>query len=272
MFQTVLNFFPAEAKADCINDNDCGSDEICTDDMNCETALCDPGAPCPGGRRCHQGICLKVGQTPNMVTVSDGLAIIGSDSDNSCACRLQVDGEGFRVDAATSVQVRYQFTLSQILNGKISSDITLPPAFSEARVLSDCNFNIRQSFVGSPVVNLLVSCMPKADKYDSSTAVPTTPTQGEEEAGLIIPDVSVLNTLGDIYLPELIGRVIKAAMGIMGSIALAMIVYGGVLWMTAGGNAEKGAKAMQIFIWSSLGIVLIFASYAVVDIVFEAFR
>jgi len=83
---------------------------------------------------------------------------------------------------------------------------------------------------------------------------------------------SRLNKLGDKTLPAFLGRIIKTAMGVMGSIALVMITYGGVLWMTAHGSADKSHKALMIILWSSAGLGVIFASYALVDIIFEVFR
>lgn len=73
-------------------------------------------------------------------------------------------------------------------------------------------------------------------------------------------------------LPVLLGIVIRGLMGVIGSIALVMIIYGGVLWMTARGNSEQTSKAKSTVVWATLGIVLIFASYALVNFVFEIFK
>ncbi len=72
-------------------------------------------------------------------------------------------------------------------------------------------------------------------------------------------------------VPTLIGNIIKTAMGLMGSVGLAMFVYGGLLWMTAAGNAEHQKKAINILLWSSMGIIVILASYVIVEFVFKAF-
>lgn len=85
------------------------------------------------------------------------------------------------------------------------------------------------------------------------------------------PDVSSLNKLGTTDIQILIGRVIQAVMGIMGSIALVMFIYGGLLWMISRGESDKAEKGQQILVWSSLGVVVIFASYALVKLVFEVF-
>ena len=81
--------------------------------------------------------------------------------------------------------------------------------------------------------------------------------------------VSLTNPLGDKNPSpqELIGRIINAVLGIVGSIALAMFIYGGFTWMTAAGGAEKVQKGKDILIWAAIGLVVIFASYALVNFV-----
>lgn len=71
--------------------------------------------------------------------------------------------------------------------------------------------------------------------------------------------------------PELIGRILNAALGTVGSLALLMFIYGGFLWLTSGGSADKISKGKQIMTWAGLGLILIFASYALVRFVLAAF-
>lgn len=42
-----------------------------------------------------------------------------------------------------------------------------------------------------------------------------------------------------VGVPEILGRVIEAVLGIVGSIALIMFIYGGFMWLTSAGNAEN---------------------------------
>ena len=60
----------------------------------------------------------------------------------------------------------------------------------------------------------------------------------------------------------LIGKVITAVMGVIGSIALLMFIYGGLTWMTSSGNQEKVKKGRGIIVWAAIGLVIIFLSYA----------
>jgi len=68
----------------------------------------------------------------------------------------------------------------------------------------------------------------------------------------------------------IIGNVIRAALGICGSIALLMMTWGGFLWLTSMGNNEKVEKGKSTLIWSTLGLVLIFGAYALTSYIINA--
>jgi len=69
----------------------------------------------------------------------------------------------------------------------------------------------------------------------------------------------------------LMSRGINAMIMFMGSIALALIIYAGFLWMTAGGNESKIEKARTIMVWTMLGTVAIGASYAFIRFIIGVF-
>lgn len=66
----------------------------------------------------------------------------------------------------------------------------------------------------------------------------------------------------------LIGKVINATLGIVGSLALVMFIYGGFTWMLAAGNDQRVQKGKDILVWATVGLIVIFASYAMVRFVF----
>jgi len=68
---------------------------------------------------------------------------------------------------------------------------------------------------------------------------------------------------------ELIGYVINNILGIVGSLALVMFVFGGIIWMTSSGSADKIKKGRDILIWSIIGLVVIFSAYALVRFVIQ---
>ena len=67
----------------------------------------------------------------------------------------------------------------------------------------------------------------------------------------------------------LIGRVISIAIGVVGSLALVIVVYGGIMWMTAGGNDSKVAKAQKTIMWGFLGLVVVLLSYVIVRAILD---
>lgn len=70
-------------------------------------------------------------------------------------------------------------------------------------------------------------------------------------------------------IPTLLGNIINSVMGIIGSLALVMFIYGGASWMLSGGNQEQVTKGKNILIWATIGIVIIFTAYALVKFVLE---
>ncbi|MFH2063450.1 MAG: pilin [bacterium] len=71
----------------------------------------------------------------------------------------------------------------------------------------------------------------------------------------------------DYGLQVIIGRAIRGIIAVSGVAALAMFVWSGFRWMTAQGNKDTVAKAQQTLIWSVLGLIMIFGSYALVSFV-----
>ena len=69
---------------------------------------------------------------------------------------------------------------------------------------------------------------------------------------------------------QLVGRIIKAALGIIGTIALIVFLYSGIMWMMAGDNSQTLTKAKQSMIWAALGLFAIFASYMIITYVIKA--
>lgn len=75
----------------------------------------------------------------------------------------------------------------------------------------------------------------------------------------------------DCSPPAIIGRLIRGVLGIVGTLALVMFVYGGFLWMISsqGGNDKKVQYAKDVLVWSTLGLLVIFASYMMVNFIIQ---
>ena len=80
--------------------------------------------------------------------------------------------------------------------------------------------------------------------------------------------VQLSNPLGDgVTIQAFIGKIITGILGIIGSIALALFVYGGFLIMTAAGNPAGVKKGREVMIYAAFGLLIIFSSYTLTKFV-----
>lgn len=79
------------------------------------------------------------------------------------------------------------------------------------------------------------------------------------------------NPLGNVSSPQqFIGVIIKSILGGVGSLALIMIIWGGIIWMTAAGSAEKVAKGKEILVWAVIGLITVFSAYPIAKFVLDS--
>lgn len=76
--------------------------------------------------------------------------------------------------------------------------------------------------------------------------------------------------LGEAAVETTIGSLIQYVLSIVGIILLILIIYGGVMWMTARGNEEQVKKARNILRNAIIGVIIVFMAYAISDFVFSS--
>ncbi|MDD4694985.1 MAG: Ig-like domain-containing protein [Patescibacteria group bacterium] len=86
---------------------------------------------------------------------------------------------------------------------------------------------------------------------------------------VLVPRV---DRLGDASIEVIVGTIIQIFLGLLGLIALILILYGGFVWMTSAGNEEKISQAKKIIISATIGLIIIFASYAIVSFVLKTIQ
>lgn len=64
-------------------------------------------------------------------------------------------------------------------------------------------------------------------------------------------------------LESLAATIIKIVLQIAGVVLLLLVIYGGAVWGTAGGDSAKVTKAKNIILYAAIGIFIIGASYAI---------
>ncbi|MDD2656882.1 MAG: pilin [Patescibacteria group bacterium] len=97
----------------------------------------------------------------------------------------------------------------------------------------------------------------------SATAVSTSSTFNAQAI------VSLENPIGTTDITQIFGNLIKVSLGILGSLALLVFIYGGFVWLTSAGSSEKVQKGTTAMVWAVMGIVVIFASYAIISVILQ---
>lgn len=65
---------------------------------------------------------------------------------------------------------------------------------------------------------------------------------------------------GPIYIA---GKIVKIFLGVIGITMVILMVFGGYLWMTAGGNEEKITKAKKIIGNAIIGLIIVIMAYGI---------
>ncbi|MEY4722782.1 MAG: Type secretion system pilin [Candidatus Parcubacteria bacterium] len=76
--------------------------------------------------------------------------------------------------------------------------------------------------------------------------------------------------LGTQDVRTTVSNVIRAFMGLLGIVAVVIILYGGFKWMIAAGNEEKVGEAKKLIISGIIGLVIIMSAYAIAQFVVGA--
>ena len=66
-----------------------------------------------------------------------------------------------------------------------------------------------------------------------------------------------------------IGLIVNVVFGLTGVIVFVLIIYGGILWMTAGGNDEQVKKAQKIIQRAVIGLIIVVLAYAITYFIFK---
>jgi hypothetical protein len=106
-----------------------------------------------------------------------------------------------------------------------------------------------------------------AEKVDNNTVCNGEPKAvqcPDDPTKQCIPLCNPLNR-GTTNINEILGIIIRAALGIVGSLTLLMLVFGGFKWLTSAGNPEKVKEGTQTILWAAIGVFLVFSSYFILS-------
>lgn len=97
----------------------------------------------------------------------------------------------------------------------------------------------------------------------------TVPALAQVNVGLT-PQVESALGLGTTDIRVTAARIIRNFMGLLGILAVVLIMYGGFLWMTASGNEEQVEKARKVIISAVIGLAIVLSAYAIAQFVMNS--
>lgn len=89
--------------------------------------------------------------------------------------------------------------------------------------------------------------------------------QSTDTLGIAAVDKSI--SLGGDDIRVIIAKIIRAVLGLLGLVAVVIVIYGGFTFMTAGGDEEKVARGKKILINGLIGLAIILCSFIIVQFV-----
>ncbi len=110
-----------------------------------------------------------------------------------------------------------------------------------------------------PAIAWLVVHTAHAAKATTNSLTDTQP--GGATTKPVLPSLTVLSS-GDFG--PIIQNALQFVLIIAGALAVIYLIYGGILYITAGGDAEKATKGRTALINAVIGIVIIALAYVIV--------
>jgi type IV secretory pathway VirB2 component (pilin) len=84
------------------------------------------------------------------------------------------------------------------------------------------------------------------------------------------PSAILNQTGGEGNIKNFVNTLVNWALGFLGFICVLFIIYAGFTLVTSNGNEEKMGEAKKIILYCIVGILIIFASYAIVNTILGA--
>ncbi len=76
--------------------------------------------------------------------------------------------------------------------------------------------------------------------------------------------VKITNPIATSDFSTLVGNVLSWVLGVAGSIALLMLIAGGVFYITSTGDEQRVETAKKMITWAILGLILTLASFSII--------
>ena len=73
--------------------------------------------------------------------------------------------------------------------------------------------------------------------------------------------------MGELTIPRIVSGAIRLILVIAALTAFVFLIVGGIRWVTSGGDKEKTARAQQTLTAALVGLVIVFAAWAIIRLI-----
>jgi len=70
-------------------------------------------------------------------------------------------------------------------------------------------------------------------------------------------------SFNNTFLTTQAGNIIGIVLSFIGILFLGLIIYAGIMWMTAAGNEQQVTKSKDLIVNAIIGLIVVFAAYAI---------
>lgn len=86
----------------------------------------------------------------------------------------------------------------------------------------------------------------------------------------IVPDEIAIATANEDSLIDLVRTLLNYFLGFLGILALAIVIYGGFMYVTAGVNDSNAETGKNVLTYAAIGIIVILLSFVIVNTLLQS--
>ena len=118
------------------------------------------------------------------------------------------------------------------------------------------NYIGRKGIIITPIILVFVFFI----IFNTSAADPKADTYGLDTTAAEAGDSGLTS---NVNIPATIGKIVGAGLAFVGILFFILMIYGGILWMTAQGNDQQVTKAKDLIIAAIIGLIIVLSAYAI---------
>jgi hypothetical protein len=247
---------------------------------------CNNQDNCPGFCSCELKFLREGGTTQKFFLYNSDQHLVSTNTDGGITWQLYVkfDSQSCGISTSSSTNQIANFTQVLAQTVQASQRCEFKPAFCCCKVDDTGKRSGCRRYVDrDPTKNFAMTCGALGSDY-KPTADPqlgagcgllnnsNSPRGAEDTTSNINlrDEVRGLNQLSSYSsVNQIIAQIIKVLLAFIGSIALFLYVWAGLIWMTAAGSGERITKAKSIMVWTTLGVAMMLGSYVIVTNLFD---